>query len=313
MNLSDVAVFVEAVARGSLAAAGRRLGIGAMAASRRLAALEGELGLRLLHRSTRALALTPEGESFLPHARAMLEEEYLARAALRQPDAGASGLLRVTSSLPFGRRMLVPLLSRFLHDNPEVRVELLMTDDIVDIVGQGVDLAIRIANLRDSSLTARRLADSPRGLYASPDYLAAHGMPRTSSDLSGHECLAITGTSHWDLRDASGRPLRERVAGRFSASSIEGVHAACRDGLGIAVLSYWLVADDLEKGRLCEIRLENAVLEPFAIWALRPGSRLVPAKVRLFTAALETHLRRVGVSAPAKSGTGAANRETHHD
>jgi len=291
VELSNVAVFVEAVAHGSLAAAGRRLGIGAMAASRRLAALEDDLGVRLFHRSTRTLSLTVEGENFLPFARTMLEEEREAREALRPVGAGASGLLRVTSSVPFGRRILAPLIPEFLQENPEVRVELLMTDDLVDIVGQGLDLAIRIAKLRDSSLVARRLADNPLGLYAKPSYLARQGLPRRAEELEHHECVTVTGVSHWELRDLQGKPRRQRVRGRFSASSIEGVYEACCGGLGIAHLSSWIVADDIRRGKLVEISLEDAQADAFAIWAVHPSARMVPPKVRIFASAVEARLR----------------------
>lgn len=291
MDLRNVAVFVEAVANGSLAAAGRRLGIGAMAASRRLAGLEEDLGIRLFHRSTRTLSLTPEGEHFLPHARAMLEEEREARAALRPAGAGASGLLRVTSSFPFGRRVLAPMIPGFMRDNPEVRVELLMTDDIVDIIGQGIDLAIRIAKLRDSNLVARRLADNPLGLYAAPAYLAEHGIPARMADLEAHACVTVTGVSHWELRGPQGRAVRQRVSGRFSASSVEGVYEACRGGLGIAHLSRWIVADEIRAGGIVEIALEDAQADSFAVWAVHPSARLVPPKVRMFASAVEAVLK----------------------
>lgn len=289
MDLADVGVFVEAARAGSLAAAARRLNIAPMAASRRLAALEQEVGARLVHRTTRALSLTAEGEAFLPHAQAMLEDEAAALAAIRPSGAGATGLLRVTASAPFGRKMVAPMVPAFMRANPDLQVDLQVTDAITDIVASGIDLAIRIAVLRDNSLIARRLADNPRKLYAAPAYLAERGAPTTLRNLADHECLTISGVSHWTFM-AGDRPVNQRVAGRFSASGVETLHMACLGGLGIAMLSDWNVREDVAAGRLVEAPLVDAVLESWSIWAVYPSARLVPAKTRLFIDALSAHL-----------------------
>ena len=168
INLTNVTVLLEAVQAGSLAAAARRLRITPMLASRRLAELEAEVGARLMHRTTRALALTVEGEAFLPHAQALLEEEALARAAVRPVSAGLTGILRVTASVPFGRKVVAPQVAVFLRDHPGLQIDLLLSDGIVDIVAQGIDLAIRIAPLRENALIARRLADNPRASMRRP-------------------------------------------------------------------------------------------------------------------------------------------------
>jgi DNA-binding transcriptional LysR family regulator len=291
INLPDVAVLVEAVQAGSLAAAARRLRITPMLASRRLAELEQELGVRLVHRTTRSLALTVEGEAFLPHARALLEEEATARAAVRPVSAGVTGLLRITASVPFGRKVVAPLVPAVLREHPGLQIDLLLSDGILDIVAQGIDLAIRIAVLRDNALIARRLADSPRGLYAAPSYIAGHGAPDSLADLARHRCLALTGTSHWSFM-VDGKPVRQRISGPFTSSSIEALHQACLGGLGIANLSDWDVAEEVAAGALVPIPLAAGEPEPLAIWAVYPTTRLVPPKVRVFIAALEAHLRR---------------------
>jgi DNA-binding transcriptional LysR family regulator len=289
MDLVDVGVFVEAARVGSLAAAARRLGIAPMAASRRLAALEQEVGARLVHRTTRALSLTAEGEAFLPHAQAMLEDETAALAAIRPLSAGASGMLRVTASAPFGRKMVAPMIPAFMRANPDLQVDLQVTDAITDIVASGIDVAIRIAVLRDNSLIARRLDANPRKLYASPAYVAEHGAPKRLAELADHQCLAITGVSHWTFM-VGDKPVQQRVAGRFTASGIETVHMACLGGLGLAMLSDWNIREDVAAGRLVEVPLADAVLEPWSIWAVYPSARLVPAKTRLFIDALARHL-----------------------
>jgi DNA-binding transcriptional LysR family regulator len=290
MDLVDVGVFVEAARVGSLASAARRLGIAPMAASRRLAGLEQEVGARLVHRTTRALSLTAEGEAFLPHAQAMLEDETAARAAIRPSSAGASGMLRVTASAPFGRKMVAPMIPAFMRANPDLQVDLQVTDAITDIVASGIDVAIRIAVLRDNSLIARRLDANPRKLYASPSYVAEHGAPKILADLADHQCLAITGVSHWTFM-VGDKPVQQRVAGRFTASGVETVHMACLGGLGIAMLSDWNIREDVAAGRLVEVPLADAVLESWSIWAVYPSARLVPAKTRLFIDALAAHLK----------------------
>ncbi|MHA7064157.1 LysR family transcriptional regulator [Azospirillum argentinense] len=290
MDLAGLAVLVEAAQAGSLAGAARRLGISPLMATRRLAALEEAMGARLMQRTTRSLALTPEGEAMLPFAQAMLENEAAARASVRPSSAGASGLLRLTASAAFGRKVVVPVVADFLTDNPQVSVDLLLTDTVVDIVGQGIDLAIRIASLKDSALIARRLADNPRGLYATPGYLAARGTPATVADLAEHECLCLSGTTHWSFV-GDGRERRIRVRGRFTANSIEGLRDICLAGLGIAVLSEWDVRDEVARGALVALRLSDGALEPLAVWGVHPSARFVPPKVRLFMDALAKALR----------------------
>ena len=261
-----------------------------MAATRRLSALERELGVRLVHRTTRSLALTAEGRALLPHARIMLDERAAAYASLQPATAGAFGRLRLTSSVAFGRKMIMPIIVEFMRLNPAVEVDLLMTDDLVDIVAQGLDLAVRIDNLADSSLVARRLAANPRHLLASPDYLALNGIPRTLAELERHRCLTISGRTHWTFRTAD-RVLQTRVAGRFSANSIEGLLQACLGGLGIANLSAWFVQDELRSGLLTTIVLDDGEPAPLDVWAVYPTSSLVPAKVRLFIDLMAARLR----------------------
>ena len=289
MDALSLAVFVEAVSVGSLAGAARRLGIEALAASRGLAALERQLGVRLMQRSTRSLSLTPEGEIFLPHAQALLEAEAAALASVSPRAGEAVGLLRVTASAAFGRKVLVPFAARFMPLHPELKLDVLMTDRVVDLVGEGLDLAIRIAPLPDSQLIARQLAASPRLLVAAPGYLAARGAPAVLDDLSAHECLCLSGQTHWSFRRQE-VAVAHRVAGRFTASSIEGVLQACLGGMGIALMSEWAVRDELAAGALVPLPLRDAVAEALAISAVYPSRRLVPAKVRLFIEALRGEL-----------------------
>ena len=293
IELADLAVLIQAVQQGSLSAAGRRLGLTPVAASRRLAALEAEVGARLVHRTTRSLSLTPEGEAFLPHAEAMLAHAEDGRAAVGGSGEGAGGLLRIAASVPFGRKVLTPMLVVFLEEHPRLKVELLLSDAVVDIAAQGVDVAIRFGELRDSTLVARRLSDNYRGLYAAPVYLTQHTAPTKVADLRQHECLAIPAGLHWTF-ERNGRTIRQTVAGRFAADSMEALHEAAIQGMGIVQLSAWNVRDDLADGRLVEIILADGAVPDHGIWAVLPTRRLIPRKVHLFLDELSNHLSGPG-------------------
>lgn len=288
MDTEAVAIFVIAAQAGSLSAAARRLGLSPLLATRRLAALEHELGVRLMHRTTRALSLTPEGETFLPHAQMIVDGEQAARASLGGT-SGAHGLLRVSAPISFGRKLISPLIPTLLADNPGLRVDLHLSDQVVDIVSAGFDLAIRIARLRDNGLIARKLGPSPRLPCAAPSYLRAHGLPRVIDDLAGHECLTLSGVTHWSFR-RQGVEHRVRVSGRYSANAIDGLLEPCRSGAGIALIADWNVRRELAEGSLVPITLADADPDDLAIWAVHPTTRLVPAKLRVFVALLESKL-----------------------
>lgn len=290
MDTEGLAVFVQAVAAGSLSAAARRLGIAPVIASRRLAALERRLGVRLLNRTTRSIALTAEGEDFLPHAREILEQEAAALSALAPADRGVAGLLRVTAPAALGREIIVPTLPALLEAHPKLRIELQLTERFVDVVAEGLDVAIRIADLKDSSLLARRLGVVRRLLCAAPSYLARHGLPSTTRDLAAHECLTLLGTRHWVFDTPTGVE-RVAVSGRMTCDGIDGLHAACRAGLGVAMLSDWSAAEDLRTGRLVALLLDATPHAP-PVSALYPTSRKPAPKVRLFLAALSAALAR---------------------
>jgi DNA-binding transcriptional LysR family regulator len=289
MDTAAVAVLVNAALVGSLAGAARRLGISPMVATRRLAALEQDLGVRLFHRTTRSMSLTPEGEAFLPYAQALVEGELAARANLRAAKEGVSGTLRVNTSTAFGRKMIAPIIPRLLKTHPSLRIELELIDAVVDLTGTGTDMAIRFAEPRDNSLVARPLGVCPRVLVASPAYVAAHGRPSTAADLKQHACLALSGVSRWPLR-IDGRERQVPINVRLAASSADALHDACVHGAGITLLSHWNIRDDLLDGTLVCIDLTDASVDDHTIWAVYPTAKLVLPKVRMFIAELETLL-----------------------
>ncbi|WP_018901603.1 LysR family transcriptional regulator [Rhizobium sp. 2MFCol3.1] len=293
MNTEDIRVFVVASAAGSLSEAARRLGIAPMVATRRLASLEAALDVRLMHRTTRSLSLTPEGETFLPFAQALVENEDEARARLRTDGKGAAGLLRVSVPIAFGLKLVMPLVPKLLDDNPDLRISVDMNDGLPDLVASGTDLALRIARLKDSSLIAQKLADNTRSLVAAPAYLERRGAPVNTHDLLEHDCLPMTGITHWTFMRGGMQGDEEahvRLNSRFSSSSIAGCHAACLAGGGITLLSDWNVEDDIRAGRLVRITLEDAVPETNAIWAVYPTTRLILPKVRVFISAIRSAL-----------------------
>lgn len=289
MDTNAVAVLVTAASAGNLSAAARRLGITPMIATRRLAALERDLGVRLMQRTTRSVSLTPEGEAFLPFAQALVEGEAAGRASLRPAATGVSGLLRVTASAAFGRKIVAPIIPGLLHAHPDLRIDLELTDRLVDIVASGTDLALRIGRLRDSSLVARRLASNPRVLCAAPSYLARRGAPATIADLAQHECLMLTGATHWPF-EVAGKERRVRATGRFTASSVEGLQAACLGGAGLGLFAAWNLRDEFRDGTLVPVHLADGAPEEHAIWAVYPTARLVLPKLRLFVSTLEAAL-----------------------
>ncbi len=289
MDTDELSVFCQAAASGSLSAAARRLGVTPTVASRRLAALEERLRLRLVNRTTRSLSLTPEGEAFLPHARNILDAEANALGSLVGGRSAVAGLLRVTAPASFGRKVVAPLIPDLLQAHPDLRVQLSLQDRLVDIVGEGFDLAVRIGRMRDSSLLARKIAENPRMLCASPDYLARHGAPETLADLARHMRLGLMGRVNWPFVTARG--VEEvRFEGRFESDSMEAVHVACLAGLGIATFSHWDVEAELTSGALQQVVLRNAAPESVAIWIVRPSSRHAPPKITPFTEALEKRL-----------------------
>jgi len=289
MNLQDVSLFLVITETGSLTQAAKRQGISAMAVSRRLASLEQELGTRLLQRTTRSVSLTQEGTEFLPYARALIDAEAGARALFSPSTRGAAGLLRITAPSGFGRRNILPFVSELLADNPELSIDLQLSEDVVDIVGRGIDVAIRIAPLKDSTLIARKIVDNPRVLCASPGYLQANEKPQFTGDLMKHHCLRLSSVPQW-LFERDGEVIRVGVDGRFISDNVEGVRELCVQGLGIAQLTRWDVMKEIRDGALVEIELSDARPQALSVWAVLPTTRYLPLRVSTFIDKLKSSL-----------------------
>ncbi len=260
-----------------------------MAVSRRLASLEHELGVRLVQRTTRSVSLTQEGMEFLPYARALIDAETGAKSLFSPSTQGAAGLLRITAPSGFGRRNILPLVPELLADNPKLNIDLQLSEDVVDIVGRGIDVAIRIAPLKDSTLIARKITDNPRVICASPAYLNSKDTPRFVEDLTTHHCLRLSSVPQW-IFERDGEIIRVSVEGRFTSDNVEGVRELCVQGLGIAQLTRWDVRKEIQEGALVEIALADAEPQALSIWAVLPSTRYLPLRVSAFIEKLKSSL-----------------------
>ena len=201
--------------------------------------------------------------------------------------------MRVTAPSVFGQSIVLALLPGLLAEHPRLRVDLDVSDRVVDIVAAGFDLALRVAPLADSELIARRIAPNPRVLCAAPAYLQRHGRPRCLAELESHQCIQLQAVARWPFV-VDGVVQRRRLHGRVATSSVDAVRSAAVAGLGIAMLAYWDVVQQLREGTLQAIELEDAGMEALSVWAVMPTRRYVPARVKVFLAALEAQMQALG-------------------
>jgi DNA-binding transcriptional LysR family regulator len=280
--LQEIAIFARIVGTGSLSAAARELAISPALVSRRLASLEARLGVRLVNRTTRSLHLTDEGAAYFETCTRVLAEIQEADAAVSAGRAEPRGILRVALPASFGNQYVAPLVPKFAERYPDVQLALSLSDRAVNVVEEGFDLAIRIADLADSSLAARKLAPNRRVVCASPAYLARHGAPRTPEDLAKHNCLATDFAMNWEYRGPDGIPGSVRVAGRYACDNWEVLREWALAGLGVALKSTWDVRRLLEDGSLVSLLPGYTFATDVAIYAVYPHRRHLPAKTRAF-------------------------------
>lgn len=287
-DLTDMTAFVRIAETGSLSAAALELNQSLAVVSRRLARLEDRLGVRLVNRTTRTLSLTDEGALFHLRCARILTEIEEAKAEVTQGREAAVGLLRVTSTFAFARRQLAPLLNEFGAQHPKLRIHLDASDRIVNLVDEGVDLAIRFGAMSDSSLIARAIAPNAYVMCASPSYLDRRGRPHVVEDLRAHDCILFGSppSSRWSFSDGSS----VKVKGDLTTNDGELAHAWALEGAGIVLKSAWDVFTDVREGRL-EIVLPDTPLPGSPLHAVFPHTRLAPAKVRLVVDFLSRRLR----------------------
>lgn len=283
-KLKQIESFVSVAARGSLTAAAQVEGVAPAVIGRRLDALEERLGVKLMLRTTRRITLTHEGSAFLEDCQRLLADLANAEASVSAGGVKASGYLRVTAPAGFGRRHVAPLVPRFLAQHPEVNVSLNLSDRVVDIVNEGVDCAVRVGDLPDSSLVSVRLADNRRLCVATPGYLARAGTPRHPSDLARHECLTLSSdasqTRGWAFT-VDGTVTHLRPHGRVDCSDGQVLHDWCLAGLGIAWRSTWEVQGQVARGELVSV-LDDFAAPPNGIYAVFPQRKHLPLRVRLW-------------------------------
>lgn len=283
-RLAAMTAFARVAETGSFSEAARRLRSSKSVVSRQIAALESELGVRLLHRSTRALTLTEAGRSYFDQLVRILADIDEANLSVSHLQAAPRGRLRVNAPMSFGIRHLAPAIPDFLARCPEVEIDLTLNDRFVDLVDEGFDMAVRIGQLIESSLVARRLAPLRRVVCASPAYLAARGIPTTPDDVAGHECLCYSNMSagnEWKFVDRDGRPWPVEIKGRLRINNGDAIRVAALNGLGLACLPSFIVGEDLRAGTLVPV-LTEATHQEGAVFAVYPHARLLSPKVRVF-------------------------------
>jgi DNA-binding transcriptional LysR family regulator len=280
--LQEITIFAKVVGTGSLSAAARDLGISPALVSRRLASLEARLGVRLINRTTRSLHLTDEGAAYHETCTRVLADIEEADTAVSARRAEPRGVLRVALPASFGNQHVAPLVPKFAERYPDVQLALSLSDRAVNVVEEGFDLAIRIADLADSSLAARKLAPNRRVVCASPAYLRRHGTPRTPEDLAKHNCLATDFAMNWGYRGPDAKPGSVRVTGRYACDNWEVLREWALAGLGIALKSTWDVRRHLEDGSLVSLFPGYTFATDVAIYAVYPHRRHLPAKTRAF-------------------------------
>ncbi|MGX5825960.1 LysR substrate-binding domain-containing protein [Mesorhizobium sp. 43Arga] len=281
----EIEVFVRVVEAGSFSAAARTLRMTPSAVSKLIGRLEARLGARLVSRSTRKLQLTPEGTAFYDSGLRILADMA---AAEREAAAGAAprGRLRVNTYVPFGVHRLIPLLPRFLERYPEISVDLVLTDSVIDLMAERADVAIRAGPLGESRLVARKLGQSPVVVVAAPSYLEAHGKPLTPADLDGHNRMGFGFVRHidgWPFVDAAGNAVMVPITGNTLVSDGEAMRLMTLAGAGISRLARWHVAADIAAGRLVALLEDFNPGDEEATHAVYVGQgRHLPARVRAF-------------------------------
>ncbi len=283
-KLKQIESFVSVSTRGSLTAAAHAEGVAPAVIGRRIDALEERLGVKLLVRTTRRLTLTHEGSAFLEDCQRLLSDIANAEASVSAGGVKASGHLRVTAPAGFGRRHVAPLVPRFLGLHPDVNVSLNLSDRVVDIVNEGVDCAVRVGDLPDSSLVSVRLADNRRLCVATPAYLKRAGTPQHPNDLMRHQCLTLSSdasqTRGWAFI-VDGAATHLRPGGRLDCSDGQVLHDWCLASMGVAWRSTWEVEQEVASGQLVCV-LEDFAAAPNGIYAVFPHAKHLPVRVRLW-------------------------------
>ncbi|PNH82059.1 LysR family transcriptional regulator [Vibrio diazotrophicus] len=281
MNVEHLKLFVRLASSQSISMAGQELSLSPAVASSHINKLEESLGVRLVHRTTRKVSITAEGRAFLPYAEEVLASVEAAKGAVGVGHSNPTGTLRVTAPASFGRMHLIPAMNGFMQRYPELNIEFRFSDSIIDMVEGGFDVAIRAAELKDSSLVARKLAPDRRIVVASPAYLNQFGAPEKPQDLVNHQCINLIGLDNWTFKTNEGG-VSVKTSGQLRCDNGDAMRDATTGGLGISINSIWSVYKQLKSGELVEILQDYPLAMEANIWAVYPSSRLIALKVRAF-------------------------------
>jgi DNA-binding transcriptional LysR family regulator len=295
-RIEDFEAFIAIVENGSLTAAATSLQRSLQSVSRSLAALEEDVGIELLQRTTRGSSASEAGLNFYERVKSAIAEINDAKLAAARGIAEPAGELRISAPVLFGPSYLVPVITNFMAQYPQVRVDLELSDSFVDLAAEKFDLAVRIGDLPDSSLRARRLGTLRRVVFAAPSYLARHGVPESPSDLARHSCIVRTVDSRpglWRFT-VDGKPHSVIVRGAFRSNTMSAIYAAVTHGLGLGYSPLWQIKELVDTGKV-RIVLEAFEPTPVPIHVLWQDSASVPAKVRSFIDLLVSGLRLDGL------------------
>lgn len=282
-------VFVRVVESGSFSKAAREFATTQPTVTKMVATTEARLKVRLLNRNTRGVSVTEAGALYFEKCKIIVREADEAENVARSSQTQAQGTLRIGTSVAFGRRVIVPLALDFMARHPQVQLDLSFDDRYTDLVAQGIDVAIRMGRLADSSLGARFLGVNPWLIVGAPAYLRKHGTPRTAADLADHAAViysSVQGDEVWRLTGPQGVALTVPVKGRLRSNNLSAVLAAARSGLGLAAMPRYVAADSLAGGLVLEVLKDHALPEQ-EIHAVFPSPKLVPGKVSTFIAYLQ--------------------------
>jgi len=282
-TLTAMKIYCSVVENDSLAAAARSLSVSPSVVSKQLSALEDRLGVRLLNRTTRRVSVTEVGSAYYERCKRIIADVDEAEIAVSRSHTEPRGLLKITAPSTFAHRHVTPHLPRFLDRNPEVEIQVHVNDRIVDLVDEGIDLAIRIAQLKDSSLIARRLAPNHRSIVATPEYLKTWGMPESPEDLLEHALITMqpgNPINDWHFL-VDGQEKTIRVKGAISVNNGDAALSTVLAGGGLAMLTSFMTGEYMQDGRLLPV-LDEYVSEDVPIYAVYPSSRHLSPKVRAF-------------------------------
>ncbi|GEA02776.1 LysR family transcriptional regulator [Alteromonas sp. KUL17] len=281
MNIEHLKLFVRIASTANISLAGRELNISPAVASAHIGKLEETLGVRLIHRTTRKVSLTDDGKLFLPHAQEVLDSIETAQAAVGSGAQTPQGTLRVTAPASFGRMHLIPAIPEFLEQYPKLNIDFRFSDSILDVVEGGFDVAIRDAELKDSNLHAKKLADDKRIIVASKNYIEKYGKPETPADLKNHKIVNLTGLEVWDFK--AGQSITSiKTPNYLRMDNGEAVRDVCIQGCGITLTATWCSYPYLKSGELVQILQDYPLATDCALWAVYPSNRLLAPKVRAF-------------------------------